>query len=244
MRRLVVIVLVALAGVAVLAPLAGGARPAFSVRMTACHPGLQEADRYMDVTARLRAIPGSVKVAVRFDLRWRPHGETSYRSYPAPGLGVYHRYARGVLYAQQVKGLPTRAAYVMRVHARWYDRHGRVLRTSERSVGPCLQPDVRPDLRVSEVMVAPAKDAAENRYVVAVRNRGRTAAGPFAVQLTFPGAVLSKPVDGLAAGATRFVTFRAAPGCAAGAPTADVDSDDSIDETDESNNSRLVTCPS
>ena len=74
------------------------------------------------------------------------------------------------------------ASYRAVVDFRWRDARGKTIRT-ERAISPvCKQPDARPDLVVRNVRVE------DGAYVGVVFNRGREAAGPFAVDFLVDGA--------------------------------------------------------
>jgi hypothetical protein len=80
---------------------------------------------------------------------------------------------------------------------------------------------------------------------VAVRNDGRTAAGPFTVAVRAGDHALDPPalLVGLAAGETRTVSVTG-PACVPGEPlNVTVDAEDAVDERGEENNHLAAVCP-
>jgi hypothetical protein len=142
-------------------------------------------------------------------------------------------------YDKTVQDLLPGANYRAVVDFRWRDRAGRRIRT-ERAISPvCKQPDARPDLVVRNVRIE------DGSYVGVVFNRGRSAAGPFAVDFQLDGtSVGTVEVTGLAS-QTPITVMTPAPQakCAPGTPL-DVVADPraQVDEADEENNSFSTTC--
>jgi hypothetical protein len=103
----------------------------------------------------------------------------------------------------------------------------------------CAQPDLRPNL-----VPGPLTGIFDTRpglaiYTLAVRNTGRSAAGPFSVRV---GGATAE-VDGLGPGQQRTVLVINAV-CLAGTSTlAVVDADHRVDESSERNNDARRRCP-
>ena len=129
------------------------------------------------------------------------------------------------------------ASYRAVVEFRWRDRKGRTVRTEKATSPVCRQPDARPDLVVRNVRVE------SGDYVAVVFNRGREAAGPFAVDFLRDGvAVGTVEVTGLAPQAPVTVMLPGPP-CAPGTPLEAVaDPRSQVDEADEENDSLSVFC--
>jgi hypothetical protein len=146
-------------------------------------------------------------------------------------------------YAKTVVNLAAPAAYRMVVRFRRLDADGEVLTRTREVSRVCRQPDMRPDLEAERIEVLPALQPDRRRYVVTVRNGGRTAAGAFVVALQIgdePPAELT--VAGLAPGERRSLLF-AGPACAEGAPpVVTVDSTQVVDEHDEDDNVLVSPC--
>ena len=73
------------------------------------------------------------------------------------------------------------ASYRAVVDFRWRDRQGKTMRTEKASSPVCKRPDARADLVMRNVRVE------SGDYVAVVFNRGREAAGPFAVDFLRDG---------------------------------------------------------
>jgi hypothetical protein len=224
-----------------------------ALRVTACHHAVVPFERKLGIAARMRAFPGTKRMAVRLDLLVHRPGDDSYAAVGGKelGFGVWLKSDPGVglyRYIRKVRSLDVPATYRMRVSYRWYDANGKTLLTRRRLSRACFQPDLRPDLRIRFARV---KRSGPNRdvYAVSVRNAGATAAGPFALSLTFPappGGVATAQrwtIDMLGPHEMTTRTLFRAPRCANGAPTATVDPDGAVVESDETNNTRLVACP-
>jgi CARDB protein len=142
-------------------------------------------------------------------------------------------------YDKTVQDLLAPASYRAVVDFRWKSRAGRTIRT-ERAISPvCRQPDARPDLVVRNVRIE------DGSYVGVVFNRGREAAGPFAVDFLLDGrSAGAVEVTGLAA-QTPITVMTPAPSepCAPGTPLEVVaDPRAQVDEADEENNAFATTC--
>ena len=81
-------------------------------------------------------------------------------------------------------GAAAPGSYKALVRFRWYDKAGKLLRSTTRSSPVCKQPDQRADLRAGtlDAVRGPLPDQAT--YQLEVRNDGHTAAGPFDVVLS------------------------------------------------------------
>jgi hypothetical protein len=249
MKRLALLSIALGATVAVAAPAATQAAPRrYATPVVACETGPTSDQRSFEVRATMRAIPGTVRMAVRFDLSERtPASAGAFVTRTAPDLGLWLKSKRGVdpyTFDQTVKGLDAPAVYRMRVGFRWLGAGGRVLQTTHRTTPLCQQPDLRPDLIVKNVIVEPpAMSNGPWHYTVVVRNDGRTAAGPFSVGYEPTGApAQAMPIAGLEPAAQTRVTF-SGPACVSTAPPAfTVDVSNQVDETLETDNRASATC--
>jgi hypothetical protein len=243
-------ILIGAVGAAALAvPAAASASPqrAYSAPLVACTTGLQPQQRSLEVDAAMRPVPGTVRMGMRFDLLQRTPQTSSFQPVAGPGLGVWKRSHRGVPSYEIDKGVDNLAApasYRLRVGFRWYGPGGRVLKSAHRLTKVCHEPDLRPNLRIRDVLVTPpATPGASWHYTVVVRNAGGSAAGPFNVSYSPHGApAQTLPIAGLPAGITSRVTF-AGPACSAGSPPSfTVDPGNQVAESNEADNSAVATC--
>jgi hypothetical protein len=217
------------------------AADAASVKLRECVPALAPDQRSATFEARMRHEPDSHRMQVRFTLQVSEGALPGWRHVAAAGLDEWLTSGADVgryVYSKTVRNLSAPASYRAVVRFRWLDEHGRVLARSRATSRACQQPDMRPDLAVTAIA------AADGRYAVTLHNRGRGAAGPFSVAFTAGRHVL-EPVtlDGLAAGERRVVELTG-PDCAPGdVLTAKADSDDAVEERDESDNVSAAWCP-
>jgi hypothetical protein len=192
---------------------------------------------------QVRVFRKAPKMQMRFALqastpdapRWRKVEVPNFSEWVSapPGVGKY-------TYDKTVQDLLAPASYRAVVDFRWRDRRGRTIRT-ERAISPvCKQPDARPDLLVRDVR------AEDGSYVAVVFNRGREAAGPFAVDFLVDGSsVGTVDVTGLAPQTpiTVMTPAPSGPACAAGTPLEAVaDARAQVDEADEENNAFSGAC--
>lgn len=221
MRR-AVLFLTLFAAVGVPAAASAAPKP-LRVHLTACHHGVAAVDRYLQTTSTVRPVPRSVRVVLRYELLWRQAGAAGFARYPSPPFE--RRFGKASQHVYTVGNLPPQAAaYRLHVRARWFGRGGRVVRTDQRVTQACFQPDVRPDLTVARFV-----RIGKQRFAAVVRNRGLTAAGPFAVDATqFAGLGPGRSVRVVVGSCT----------------TVTVDPADRVAEGDETNNSATAPCPS
>lgn len=243
MKRLV-LVLLAL-GLAVPAASAAAA-PSTVTKLSGCHSSLQLLQRKFDLKAHMRAIKGTKRMGIRFDLVEHRPGKAGYSAVHAPSFGVWLLSNKSTVpfnYIRRINGLDSPATYRVVVGYRWYGKHGKVLKTISHITQACRQSDLRPDLRIKLIRVQHGRKG-HDRYAVVVRNAGATAAHAFVLRLSFPGGEVTLwDLSGLASGASARRVLSGAPACSAGAPTATADSGAAVDEANESNNSRVATCP-
>ena len=228
--------------VALLAPLLvpsvarAGDAPKLQATVSSCQTGIDPASRTAVFTASMPASDDTARMAIRFDLQQRTVDGGIWKKVAAPSFGRWERSRRGVagfVYAKDVHGLTAPGEYRAVVRFRWY-----ALPTapSPRCAGPpaaASSPTSGPTSSAARVQVVPAADGTAT-YRVAVRNTGRTAAGPFAVALTVGGAPAARTtVGGLAPGAATTVELTG-PACAAGRPAQlTIDDGNAVDESSE-----------
>ena len=258
MKRILLIATLAVSALAPAAASAASTPKTFGVHLSKCHRAIGVSHRSFHLRAAMHPTPATNTMGIRFDLQARVGRRGPWRSYkavfggPAVGFGTWYRSGADVeryRYLRLVNGLDgapgqggrhVSVSYRVRTGFRWYDAQGKVLRTRHRHTRGCFQPELRPDLHVAGLK--PVKGG----FRVTVRNRGKTASGPFAIGLSVPDLVeqfRSAPA-GLAPGAAVRRFFPTATGCPTGQTvTATVDDAKTVDEADETDNLRALSCP-
>ena len=247
----------ALAGVGALpaASVAAAATPARSqLSAFSCTHALDPGARAVGVTATMRPLTGTRKMAIRFELLQRSPGLPvqevtngdlgTWRTPTNPTLGqlpgdVWHL-------QKSVYNLDVPFSYQFRVSFRWTGTHGKVLGTATRLTHSCRQRELRPDLAVRSITVASvAGHPKKNLYTAVIANQGLTGAGPFQV-LFAPGDTSTPTIDGitfLGPGKTRTLSFEGPVCDASNPPTVSADSASQVNDFDRSNNVLAATCP-
>lgn len=233
---------------------AGSAPPRAQLRQFICQTGMDPASRAVSVTTVMRPLPGTRRMALRFQLLWSHRQTGPFRPVRGGDLGSWIAPANSTLGQQpgdvwilnkQVVDLAAPARYRFRVQFRWTGAHRRVLRTMSRTTGVCRQPELRPDLMVRRVSVTPTATAGVYAYNVVVANRGASAAGPFEVWFSPGGGAArqSRTVLGLAAHRGTTLRFLAGACSSVSPPTVTVDPSGQIDDFNRANNRLSVMCP-
>jgi hypothetical protein len=221
---------------AVLAGPAHAAPPA-KVALTACSAN----ERAAEFEARMGKVEEAARLKMRFTLQIRKTGQKSFHRIAAPGFMSWTTAGRGKtswVYSRRVEGLLGPARYRAMVRFQWLDLHGKVVAAAKRYSPACREPDHRPNLKVKAL-----SREGQRRYAALVVNNGRTATGPFDLQLAV-GPKLVAPVSlaSLEPGAQKLVTVRG-PRCASGtAITATADPLDLVDERSETDNAFTIQC--
>jgi hypothetical protein len=242
MRRTVTIALVLAAAL-----LAGGAsafpglRPKATVRLKECSREDHSAVFY----ARMRRIPGTHRMWMRFTLLERRDGSERFERVSAPGLGRWRKSKLDVPsfgYRQRVRGLTDGSAYRTLVSFRWYGEGDEPIWRARRRSRVCRQSDA-PNLRVRVVGAEPTRFAGVVRYSVRARNAGAEDAAQVAVRLAVDGeGVGTIVVPRLSGGESQLVYFRGPP-CEQQV-VAKVDPEEAIEESDETDNRHAAACGS
>ena len=236
--------------VSLAAPPAAGAEappPPVEARLAACRTGPEAADRSATFTAGMRAVAGTRRMWMRFQLLQRTPPGTAFLPVRVDTWGRWQRSEPGrpgFIYTKRVEGLLAPAAYRAVVRFRWYGRGGRLLRSARRVTRACRQPDPRPNLRAGRLIAEAAPEPGAAIYRLVVANDGRGPAGPFDVVLTAnelpqPPARLGGPAPGGAE-----VAAIVGPRCAAGSTVRiELDAASEVDEADEHDNVVDRPCP-
>jgi CARDB len=219
-----------------------------------CARTLDPGARAVGVTATMRPLTATRKMAIRFELLQRSSGLPvqevtngdlgTWRAPTNPTLGqlpgdVWHL-------QKSVYNLDVPFTYQFRVTFRWTGTHGKVLGTATRLTQTCRQRELRPDLTVRSITVAAvAGHPKKNLYTAVIANQGLTGAGPFQV-LFAPGdtsAPTTDTVTFLGAGDMRTLAFTGPLCDATNPPTVSADSASQVNDFDRSNNVLAATCP-
>jgi hypothetical protein len=233
---------------ALLLPAAAGAgvpKSARGVVLTSCERGGDAGAAVYE--ARMRALPRSARMQLRYTLQVRTPERDHYTALAAPGFGTWVGPSPGTtryVYTKRVENLIAPASYRVKVRFRWLNAAGRGIARAKAYSAACRQPDPRPNLSVRSLGVQATGDASRYRYVAFVRNTGRSAADPSLLEMTVAGSLLgSMPVDALAPGEGMLVSLEG-PACAAGDEVAaEADSDEAVNERNEEDNRLSRLCP-
>lgn len=243
--RLILVIAAALALSA--APAQAVVKPPASVSLVSCENGLEAADRTATFEGTMRAVKGATRLQMRFALHSRADSARRWTRVAAPGWGTWVTADPGVtryVYTKEVAGLAVDASYRTVVRFRWRDALGRTLARRIAISPRCAQPDLRPNLVPRDLQVLAGPDEGSRRYVVTVRNTGRTATGSFDLVLSVDG--VEQPavaVLGLEPGERRLVEI-VAPRCTVGAGgvVVLVDTGDAVAERYELDNRLRRAC--
>jgi hypothetical protein len=215
-------------------------------RLTDCHSGLAATDRFAVFVGQMPALKGTKRMWMRFDLFELTPGGGAWQNVVVPKFGTWQKSLPGkpgFIYEKRVDQLQAPARYRAQIRYRWYDAHGRLQRQARRTTPACNEPDPRPDLVVGKV-TAVAAGKGRLRYLIAVRNDGRSDVGSFDLVLSVDGA--GQPpatVTGLPAGGRTKVAV-VAPACApASQIQVALDPAGTIDESNETNDAVTRACP-
>lgn len=257
MKRLPVSGLLVLAAWVTMAAPTAAQAPRAHLKSFVCQTAMDPAARAISITAVMRPLSGTSKLAMRFQLMRQKNRGTRPVSVSGRGLKSWITPMDPTLGRQPgdvwvvrhpVVNLLAPDLYRFVVTFRWFDSSGKVLGTAARSSPRCAQPELRPDLKVSTVNAVPLASGSD-RYSVVIRNNGKTAAGPFDVQLELGSSpdqqVLSaEAADGLDPHSSTVLHFHA-PACTAGEQiTAIADPTGQVDDADPANNTLATLCPS
>jgi CARDB len=225
---------------ALVLPAFPAAASAASVKLVECVPALDAAERSATFETRMHPARGSERMQVRFTLQVKERGLPGWRRVVAEGLDRWqtsYPHVRRYIHSKTIRNLSVPASYRTVVRFRWLDADGEVLLRARDTSRACRQPDMRPDLVVTAIVPV------DGGYEVTLRNRGRTAAGPFAVAFSVGDHALDPvALAGLPEGEEAVVSFTGPP-CRPGEPlTATADAADTVEERDEDDNALVANC--
>ena len=227
--------------------------PTNQLRAFVCQKALDPVTRGVSVQAVMRPVTGTAKMQMRFQLtrQTSPGGPfTLVRgrllgSWITPSDPTLGQRPNDVwIVTHPVVDLAAPATYRFRVAFRWTGASGQRLATAVQTSPTCYEPELRPDLLVRSVTVAPQASGADDVYTLVIANRGQTASGPFQVVLAGAGAA-SQTATAASLGPRSSVRQRfVAPACTVGSSlTGAVDPMHTIDEYDYANNALTIACP-
>ncbi len=241
---------------AAIVPGAGASTPVAKLRGFSCQRSVNPVGRGVAVSAVMRPLRGTRKLALRFELLTRTKPGSPWTSVPGGDLGAWLTPRNATLgqrpgdvwiLNKSVNELAAPAAYKYRVSFRWAGTRNRTLGTAVRMSATCNQPELRPDLLVKSIDVLPVKGHPKlNEYVATIANRGATAARRFRVQFTAGNGSASKykAVKVLPSHGTATASFEG-PACSTSATKSiTVDPDGVVDDFDRTNNTKTVDCSS
>ncbi len=228
--------------------------PRSHLRSFVCRRAVDPVGRTISVTAVMRPVTGTMRMAVRFDLLSRSRSGGTFSPIHGGDLGTWlspidqptlgQRPGDVWVVNHPVAALPAPATYRYRVVFRWTGAKGRVLATKTRVTANCYEPELRPDLSVKSIAVQPILGKPNlDSYVVLLKNGGATAAGPFTVEFAVPGLIVDRTVQRLAAHATRTEIYQGPLCTTTSDPTVTVDPAHRILDLNPNNNTLQATCP-
>lgn len=221
-----------------------------------CTPGSATRAGSLLVAARMHALRRASHLSLRALLQAAPlHSRGGWGPVTGGALGRWLHPRDATLGSRPhdawivrlpVHGLRAAGRYRLLVSFRWTDAAGHTLGTAHLRTPVCAQPDWRPDLKVLlpvGVGRDPA-DAAQDVYLVRVRNGGATAAGRFTVRFEDAGAVQDRTVRSLAPARTVDIRFTG-PACRPTDPPAVIiDPQDRVPDANRADNAATVACSS
>lgn len=242
-RATIVLVLACLA-----LPSAATARPAARALLADCVRSAEESRRAGAFVGEMRTVARADRMQMRFKLQARTPERSRWSAVSAPGFGTWLTSVPGTaryVYTKRVESLLAPASYRVQVRFRWLDPAGRIVRTARDYSPVCRQPDPRPDLVVRSIRVERSSPPYPRRYVVTVRNTGRSDAGESTLTLSVDGIPLEPArVPALDPREEALVAL-GGPACWPGSLLiAAVDADEAVDERDEDDNAFSRLCPS
>jgi hypothetical protein len=227
------------------AGLAGTAHAAGpSVKVLDCRTGKVPELRLATFEGRMKAVKGTRRMQMRFELLEETPGAASPQAVKAPELSPWRRSRAGVdafTYAQTVKGLNSGVTYSSRVQFRWLNAAGKVIRQEERVSGTCVQDGDLPNLVLGSIKSSAGSVNGTAVYTVQVGNTGQGDAESLTVSLFADGAHIdTRTIDGLDSGQFTTVKF-SGPYCSR--LRAVVDRGATVPETVEEDNELRGRCP-
>jgi hypothetical protein len=220
-----------------------------------CQVALDPPARAVSITAVMRPVTGTQKLAVEFQLLQRAPAAAGWTPVAGPGLGVWvyptspptlGQRPNDVWYVKKpVADLAAPAVYRFEVTFRWLGTGTTVLQTATVFSHPCREPELRPDLAVQSVTVSPDTVHPKHElYSAVIQNLGLSGTGPFTVELTVAGQpVIERTVPHIAAHG-QLTVLLPGPACdPTQPPTVTVDPSGQIDVYSRTQATLAAQCP-
>jgi hypothetical protein len=235
-RRLI---LVALA-LALPAPAAHAEAPA-DVRVLSCTPWEEGEGGSVTYEARMRAVPGTERMALRIRLLEK-FGDGDFHRVSGRVWRKSRPRVEAFNWEHHVDGLRQGGNYRAVVHYRWYGADGERIRSARVRSQPCKQPGRLPNLRVASVETRRGDVEGTAVYRVQIVNRGASEARRVGVLLRVDGEVVDEleVIEAIGPDEVQTVTFNG-PVCRRHLRVV-VDPKELIPETREQDNVRAPTC--
>jgi hypothetical protein len=216
-----------------------------TTKVVSCRTGEEPEQRSAAFAGRMKAVKGTVRMQMRFELLEETPGADGAQAVKEPRLLNWRRSKPGVRtfnYVQTLKGLASGVTYRARVTFRWLNGAGKVIRTEQRVSGACVQDGDLPNLVIGSLKTGPGSVDGTYVYVVQVGNTGAGDADGVKVSLLLDGALLdTREIEGtLKPGDFTDVRFTG-PRCAK--VRAEVDRGLTVPETVEEDNELRARCP-
>lgn len=214
------------------------------LKVRSCEVGTTAKQRAATFYARMYAVKGTDRMAMRFTLIDRA-GDGPAQVVDSPALAQWRKSDHGVArfgYAQSVAGLDAGGVYAVQVQFRWTDARGKVLRSVKRTSDACRQEGELPNLSITRVAARPGESSGTELYSVDLTNTGQGEARFVSVDIFVDGAGTdAATVDLVKPGETVTVRFTG-PVCKRGV-RALADKGKTVRETNEDDNVLRAGCP-
>lgn len=243
-------------GTAAAAAISSSVPPRASLSTFVCQTAVNPLSRGIAVTAVMRPVPSTKSMQVRFELmRMGRHAAAFHPlrtrrgnlgKWISPGIPTLGQLPSDVWKPTgQVANLPAPDYYRLKVSFRWLGTGGLKLGQAVRLTPVCYEPELRPDLVVRSIGIAPLPSKPGNdAYDAVIANRGATAAGPFQVSLAEAQTVVDTiTLPELSSHKTRHAHL-IGPACSTGEViTVTADPAHQVDVWDRTNSALSVVCP-
>jgi hypothetical protein len=243
MRFRLIVTLAAAAALGLVPAAAASGASNTLLKVRSCQVGDSSKQRQATFYGRMRAVPGTSRMMMRFSLVDR--GATGTQTVPAPQLAQWRRSRTGVRtfgYSQTVTGLKVGGAYAAVLDYRWLDSSGKTIKTAHRTSSECRQDGKLPNLAIARIAARPGTANGTLLYSVDVINRGAVEARSVLIDLFVDDAGADgASVDAVKPGET--VTVRISGPACVQRLRAVVDRLDRIHETTEDDNVLRSRCP-
>jgi hypothetical protein len=241
------VVLFSLLILGLLLPAQAQARNGFklpSSKVLDCRSGDDASSRMATFQGRMRAIPGTARMLMRFTLMER-FGDQKLQPVAVPELRAWRSAKPGIKdfrYKQTVTGLQGGGDYRAAIDFRWLDGDGNLLRKVRKLSGACHQQGDLANLKIASPTSALPGSEGTERYIVRVTNDGKAVARDVAVELFVDGTSANvQHIEAVDPGETEEVSFTG-PACKRNLKMS-VDPNDAIKELIEADNVTTIRCP-